>query len=76
MKTLVQMIGKALVDNPEAVEVAALDGRSTTVVELRVAKDDIGKIIGRRGRTATAIRTIVEAVSCKEKKRTVLDIIE
>jgi predicted RNA-binding protein YlqC (UPF0109 family) len=76
MKDLIQYIAQSLVDDPEAVDVAEVEGNQTTVLELKVAKDDLGKIIGKQGRTAQAMRTILGAVSSKEKKRTVLEIIE
>ena len=76
MEDLISYIARALVDFPDEVEVGAVEGRHTTVLELRVAKKDMGKIIGRQGRTAQAIRTILSAASAKIKKRTVLEIIE
>jgi len=76
MKDLISYIARALVDFPDKVEVSAVKGRHTTVLELRVAKKDMGKIIGRQGRTAQAIRTILSAASGKTKKRHVLEIIE
>ena len=76
MKQLIHFIAQSLVDYPTAVDVAEVQGGRTSVVKLKVAKNDIGKIIGKRGRTAQAIRTIISAVSAKEKKRTVLEIIE
>jgi predicted RNA-binding protein YlqC (UPF0109 family) len=76
MKQLIEHIAKALVDNPEEVTVTELDGEHTSVIELRVAKEDLGKIIGKQGRTARAIRTILGAASTKLRKRTVLEILE
>lgn len=76
MKELVEMISKALVDKPEEVEVTEVEGEQTTVIELKVAKDDLGKVIGKQGRTARAIRTILGAASTKIRKRSVLEIIE
>ncbi|MDY6837192.1 MAG: KH domain-containing protein [Thermodesulfobacteriota bacterium] len=76
MKDLVKYIAKALVDHPEAVEVSEVEGEQTSVIELKVAKDDLGKIIGKQGRTARAIRTILGAASAKIKKRSVLEIME
>ncbi len=76
MKDLITNIAKALVDNPEQVSVAEVRGRYTTVLELKVAKNDIGKVIGKRGQTVRAIRTILSAVSGKAKKRVVLEIVE
>ena len=72
MKDLVAQIARALVDKPEEVAVAEVEGNQTSVLELRVAKDDIGKVIGKQGRIAQAMRTIVSSVSAQEKKRTVL----
>jgi predicted RNA-binding protein YlqC (UPF0109 family) len=65
-----------LVDKPEEVSVAEVEGNQTSVLELKVAKDDIGKVIGKKGRIAHAIRTIVSSVSAKDKKRTVLEILD
>lgn len=76
MKELVEMIAKALVDKPEEVEVTEIEGEQTTVIELKVAKDDLGKVIGKQGRTARSIRTILGAASTKIRKRSVLEIIE
>jgi len=76
MKELIEHIAKALVDHPEQVSVNALEGSQATVLELNVAKGDLGKVIGKQGRTAKAIRTILGAVSAKNKKRTVLEIVE
>jgi predicted RNA-binding protein YlqC (UPF0109 family) len=76
MKDLIQRIAEALVDRPERVTVTALAGSQATVLELKVAKEDLGKIIGKQGRTAKAIRTILGAASAKEHKRTVLEIVE
>lgn len=76
MKELITMIAKALVDYPEQVEVNEVLGEQTSVVELKVAKEDLGKIIGKRGRTAGAMRIILGAASTKLKKRAVLEIIE
>lgn len=76
MKELVEFIVKALVDDPSAVEITEVDGEKVTVFELRAAKEDIGKVIGKRGRTAGAIRTILSAVSARQGKRIVLEIIE
>lgn len=73
---LIEMIAKALVDKPEQVEVNEVVGENTTVIELKVAKDDLGKIIGKQGRTARSIRTVLNGASTKLKKRTVLEIIE
>ena len=76
MTDLIAYIAKALVDNPEAVEVTEAEGGQTAVIELKVAKDDLGKVIGKQGRTARAMRTILSAASTKIRKRAVLEIIE
>lgn len=76
MKELVTTIARSLVDKPDLVSVAEVQGNQTTVLELTVAKEDLGKVIGKQGRTAQAMRTILSAVSSKVKKRTVLEIIE
>ncbi len=76
MKELVKYIAQALVDYPEQVEVTEVVGNQTSVLELKVAKEDLGKIIGKQGRTARAIRTLLSAASAKIKKRTVLEILE
>ena len=73
---LIEKLAKALVDNPEKVMVQELKGRSTSVIELRVAKEDVGKIIGKKGRNADALRTILGAVAMKERKTCVLEIID
>ncbi|HNS55976.1 MAG TPA: KH domain-containing protein [Smithellaceae bacterium] len=76
MKELIKFIAQALVDNPDKVEVTEVVGEQTSVIELRVAKEDLGKVIGKQGRTAKAIRTILSAASTKIHKRAVLEIIE
>ena len=76
MKDLLIQIAKALVDNPEQVEVNAIENSQTVVLELKVAKSDMGKIIGKQGRTANAVRAILNAASGKAGKRYVLEIIE
>ncbi len=76
IKELIHYIAQAMVDNPDEVSVIVIEGSQTTVLELKVAKSDLGKIIGKHGRNAQAIRTIVSAVSAKIKKRAVLEIIE
>ena len=76
LKELIEMIAKALVDHPAQVEVSELEGEQTSVIELRVAKEDLGKVIGKQGRTARAMRTILSAASTKIRKRAVLEIIE
>jgi len=76
MKELIEYIAKVLVDNPDEVRVTELEGKQTSVIELRVAKEDLGKVIGKQGRTARAMRTILGAASTKIKKRSVLEILE
>jgi predicted RNA-binding protein YlqC (UPF0109 family) len=76
MKDVITYIAKALVDNPEEVVVTEIEGQQISVIELKVAKEDIGKIIGKQGHTAQAIRTIISAASMKIKKRSILEIIE
>jgi len=76
MKDLISYIAKALVDKPEEVTVTEIEGEQTSVIELKVAKEDLGKVIGKQGRTARAMRTILSAASTKIKKRSVLEIIE
>ena len=76
MKELIRFIAQHLVDNPGEIQVNEVNGQHTTVYELRTAKTDIGQVIGKRGQTAHAMRTILNAVSAKEKKRMVLEILE
>ncbi|MDM8516402.1 KH domain-containing protein [Desulfobacterales bacterium HSG16] len=76
MKDLIEYIAKALVDNPDDVAVHEVEGNQTSVLELKVAKEDLGKVIGKQGRTARAMRTILSAASAKVRKRTVLEILE
>ena len=76
IKELVQYIAQAMVDSPGEVSVSEIEGNQTTVLELKVAKNDLGKVIGKQGRNAQAIRTILGAVSAKIKKRVVLEIVE
>jgi predicted RNA-binding protein YlqC (UPF0109 family) len=76
MKELIEYIAKALVDDPDQVNVSEVSGDQTCVLELKVAKEDLGKVIGKQGRSARAMRTILSAASTKLKKRTVLEIIE
>jgi predicted RNA-binding protein YlqC (UPF0109 family) len=76
MKELVEYIAKALVDRPDQVQVTEIEGEQTSVIELKVAKEDLGKVIGKQGRTARAIRTLLSAASTKIGKRAVLEIIE
>jgi len=76
MKELIELIAQALVDNPDMVEVNEVKGEQILVIELKVAKEDLGKVIGKQGRTAHAMRTILSAASMKFNKRAVLEIIE
>lgn len=76
MKALVEYIAKSLVDLPEEVQVNEVEGEQVSVLELKVAKSDLGKIIGKQGRTARALRTILGAASLRANKRTVLEILE
>ena len=76
MKELVEAIAKALVDHPEDVQVRSVDGEQVTVLELRVHPDDLGKVIGRQGRTAKSMRTILGAAGMKLRKRLTLEILE
>lgn len=76
LKSLVEFLAKALVDHPEKVSVNEVEGEKTTILELSVAEDDLGKIIGKHGRTARAMRTVVSAAASKERKRAVLEILE
>lgn len=76
MKDLIEMMAKALVDRPEEVNVAEVDGEKTTVYELRVASSDLGKVIGKQGKTARSMRTILSAAGTKIGKRCVLEILE
>jgi predicted RNA-binding protein YlqC (UPF0109 family) len=76
MRELIEQIAKALVDSPEEVSVQAVEGQQVTVLELRVAPGDLGKVIGKQGRTARSIRTILGAAGMKLKKRFTLEILE
>ena len=76
VKNLVMTMVKALVDKPDEVSLREVEGEKTTVLELRVAKEDLGKVIGKQGKTAKAMRTILNATATKLKKRAVLEIIE
>jgi predicted RNA-binding protein YlqC (UPF0109 family) len=76
LKEVVEAIAKALVDNPGEVVVSEIDGEGATVVELRVASQDLGKVIGKQGRTARAMRTLLRAAGMKLRKRFVLEIVE
>ena len=75
MKELIEIIARALVDQPNLVSVSEVDGMHTSILELKVATADIGKVIGKQGRTAGALRTLLSAVSAKEKKKTLLEIV-
>ncbi len=75
MKELVEIIAKSLVDNPDMVQVNEIAGEQSIILELKVAPDDMGKVIGRQGRIAKAIRTVVKAAAIKENKRVVVEII-
>lgn len=76
LKELVSFVAKSLVDNPDQVEVTEVAGEQTAVLELKVAQEDLGKIIGKQGKTAKAIRTILSAAAAKMKRRAVLEILE
>ncbi|MBK5100447.1 MAG: KH domain-containing protein [Desulfobacteraceae bacterium] len=76
MKDLIAFIAKALVDKPEEVVVREIQGQQISVIELKVAKEDLGKVIGKHGRTAEAMRTLLSAASAKIKRRSVLELIE
>lgn len=76
MRELIAYIAKALVDSPDEVEVTEIEGSHTSVIELKVAKDDLGKVIGKQGRTARAMRTVLGAASAKLRKRAVLEIVD
>lgn len=76
MKELIEFVAKALVDHPDDVEVREIEGEKTTIIELKVADDDVGKVIGRQGRTARALRTVLAAAATRVRKRAVLEIIE
>jgi predicted RNA-binding protein YlqC (UPF0109 family) len=76
MKELIKSIAQALVDNSDQVDVQEIRTQQTLVLELRVAKEDTGKVIGKKGRTAQAMRTILSCASAKENKRTILEIVE
>lgn len=75
MKELLEFIAKSLVDNPDAVTVNEIDGEESIILELKVASEDMGKVIGKQGRIAKAIRTVVKAASVKQNKRVVVEII-
>ena len=76
LKNLVTVMAKALVDDPERVDVFETTGEQTTVLELKVAKEDLGKVIGKQGKTARAMRTILSAAATKLRKRSILEIVE
>lgn len=76
MGELVEFIAKSLVDNPDEVKVNEIEGSQSIIIELRVAPDDMGKIIGKQGRIAKAIRTVVKAAAIKDNKRIVVEIIQ
>jgi hypothetical protein len=76
MKELVEIIAKSLVDHPDAVFVQEVEGEQSIIVELKVADDDMGKVIGKQGRIAKAIRTVIKAAATKEEKRVMLEIIQ
>jgi uncharacterized protein len=76
LRELVVYMARSLVDQPDAVQVSEVEGEQTSVLELRVAKEDLGKVIGKQGRTARAMRTVLSAASTKLRKRSVLEIID
>lgn len=76
MKDLIEYIAKSLVDKPDEVSVAEVEGDTVSIIELKVAKNDLGKVIGKQGRTARAIRTILSVASTSAQKRAVLEIVE
>ena len=76
LRSLIEYIARSLVDLPEHVDVNEIEGEKTTILELRVAEDDLGKVIGRHGRTAKAMRTVINAAATKERKKAVLEILE
>lgn len=76
MKELLELVAKALVDYPEDVSVTEVEGEKSLILELRVAKEDMGKVIGKQGRIAKAIRTVVKAAAVKENKRVVVEILQ
>ena len=76
MKELIEQIAKSIVEKPEEVQVRAIEGEHAVVIELRVDRDDIGKVIGKQGRTITAMRTILNAARAQKEKRQILEVIE
>ena len=75
MKALIEFIARSLVDAPDQVQVTEVEGEQTTVLELKVAKEDLGKVIGKQGRIAKAIRTVVRAASLKSEKKVLVEIV-
>lgn len=76
MKELLEIVAKALVDNPEEVSVNEIEGEDALILELKVAKDDMGKVIGKQGRIAKAVRTLIKAAAVKENKRVIVEIVQ
>lgn len=76
MKELVGVLARSLVDNPEAIEINEVEGEKSIIIELKVAEEDMGKVIGKKGRIAKAIRTVVKASAAREGKRVVVEIIQ
>ncbi len=76
MKELVEVLARALVDNPDAIEINEVEGEKSIIIELKVAEEDMGKVIGKKGRIAKAIRTVVKASAAREGKRVVVEIIQ
>jgi len=76
VKELVELIAKSLVDNPDKVQVSQLDGKQSSIIELKVAPEDVGKVIGKQGRNVQAVRVILGAAGMKLKKRFILELIE
>ena len=76
MKELVELIARALVDDPDAVSVTQIEGEQSVILEIRVAPDDMGKVIGKQGRIAKAIRTVIKAAATRQGKRVVVEIVE
>lgn len=76
MKELLEVMAKALVDNPDEVRVNEIEGEKSIILELKVAKEDMGKVIGKQGRIAKAIRTVIKASAIKENKRVIVEIIQ
>ncbi|MGQ4808079.1 hypothetical protein NKDENANG_01446 [Candidatus Entotheonellaceae bacterium PAL068K] len=76
MKELIEQIARAIVENPEAVHVRGIEGENAVIIELQVARDDVGKVIGKKGKTITAMRTILNATRAQKRKRQILEVIE